>query len=170
MSEQRPKIMLKSASMIDWPMIRSWLALPEIQEWWGPLQTIEAEVMLALGSDHSICRIIESNGEPVGYGHAIDATVWSADLPQDLATGTWDIDLFIASERHRNLGIGAEALQQLRDEVFRTSLAVAVCVFPSIANERAVRAYEKAGFKWKSVWRDPVNGPSWFMTADRPSV
>jgi aminoglycoside 6'-N-acetyltransferase len=144
------------------------LALPEIQSWWGPLQTIEAEVLTALRSPHAICRIIEADGKPVGYGHAIDATIWGETLPQDLEPGTWDLDLFIADEKHRNKGVGAAALGLLRDEVFATTLAMAVCVFPSIANERAVRAYEKAGFRWKSVWQDPVNGPSWFMVAERP--
>jgi aminoglycoside 6'-N-acetyltransferase len=40
-------------------------------------------------------------------------------------------------------------------------------VFPSVRNERAVRAYEKAGFRWQSVWDDPGVGPSWFMVARR---
>ena len=52
--------------------------------------------------------------------------------------------------------------------MFATTLAVAVCVFPSVTNERAVRAYEKAGFRWKRIWNDPHMGPSWFMVAERP--
>jgi aminoglycoside 6'-N-acetyltransferase len=51
--------------------------------------------------------------------------------------------------------------------VFATTLAVAVCVFPSVKNERAVRAYEKAGFRWQRVWHDPQTGPAWFMVARR---
>jgi len=53
--------------------------------------------------------------------------------------------------------------------VFATTLAVAVCVFASIENEAAVRAYEKAGFRWRRVWHDPISGPEWFMIAERPS-
>jgi hypothetical protein len=30
-----------------------------------------------------------------------------------------------------------------------------------------VRAYEKAGFRWQSVWHDPHTGPAWFMVAKR---
>jgi RimJ/RimL family protein N-acetyltransferase len=56
----------------------------------------------------------------------------------------------------------------MKAEVFASTLAVAVCVFPSVANERAVRAYEKAGFAWQNVWRDPSSGAaSWFMIAGR---
>ena len=170
MAEQAREVRLRPARENDWGLIRGWLRRPDIQDWWGPLQTTEAEVMLALGSPHALCRLIEADDIAVGYGHAVDATLWGDELPEELAPGTWDIDLFIASEAHRNRGIGAEALRQLRDEVFRTTLAVAVSVFASIANERAVRAYEKAGFQWRSVWRDPVYGPSWFMVSDRPTM
>ena len=66
------------------------------------------------------------------------------------------------------MGVGQAALAMLKEEVFASTLAVAVCVFPSVKNERAVRAYEKAGFRWKRIWNDPYAGPSWFMVAERP--
>jgi aminoglycoside 6'-N-acetyltransferase len=161
-------VRLRSARRADWDLIRSWLSRPDIEAWWGPRSATEAEVSIALGSEHALCRIIEADGAPVGYAHAIDAMVWGDELPEDLAPGTWDLDLFIASEEHRGKGVGQAALSQLKDEVFETTLATAVCVFPSIRNERAVRAYEKAGFRWQRIWNDPHTGPSWFMVAERP--
>lgn len=162
-----PKVTLRRATRADFDLIRRWLARPDIQEWWGPASATEAEVNMALSSEHGICRLIEVDGAPVGYAHAVDATLWGDVLPDDLEPGTWDLDLFVADEAHRGQGVGQKALAQLRDEVFATTLAVAVCVFPSVRNERAVRAYEKAGFRWKSVWNDPEMGPSWFMVAYR---
>jgi RimJ/RimL family protein N-acetyltransferase len=167
LSSSGPKIRLRPAKRADFDMIRRWLARPDIQDWWAPLAATEAEVNLALSSAHALCRIIESNGEAIGYAHAVDAALWGEDLPQDLEPGTWDLDLFIASEEHRGKGAGQAALSQLKAEVFATTMAVAVCVFPSVRNERAVRAYEKAGFRWKRVWNDPNMGPSWFMVAER---
>ena len=158
---------LRPATRRDGALIRSWLADPSIQDWWGPLSATEAEVNIALSSAYAICRIIECDGEPVGYCHAVDATLWGDQLPEELQPGTWDLDIFVASERHRGRGIGQTALAALKDEVFSTTLAVAVCVFPSIRNERAVRAYEKAGFRWRRIWNDPHAGPSWFMVAER---
>jgi aminoglycoside 6'-N-acetyltransferase len=160
-------VRLRPAQRRDWDLIRGWLARPDIEAWWGPRSATEAEVNIALGSSHALSRIIEANGEPVGYAHAVDATMWGEELPEDLAPGTWDLDLFIASEEHRGRGVGQTALAQLKDEVFTTTLATAVCVFPSIRNERAVRAYEKAGFRWKRIWNDPHTGPAWFMVAER---
>jgi RimJ/RimL family protein N-acetyltransferase len=161
-------VRLRPASRADWDLIRGWLARADIEAWWGPRAATEAEVNIALNSGHALCRIIEAGGIPVGYAHAVDATMWGDELPQDLAAGTWDLDLFIASEEHRGKGAGQAALAQLKDEVFSTTLATAVCVFPSIRNERAVRAYEKAGFRWQRIWDDPHMGPSWFMLAERP--
>ena len=65
-------------------------------------------------------------------------------------------------------GLEAIALASLRDEVFSTTLATAVCVFTSINNEQAVRAYEKAGFEWRRIWHDPNQGPMWLLVAQRP--
>lgn len=164
---EAPLTTLRPATRADFDLIRRWLAMPDIQEWWGPVAATEAEVNMALGSDLAICRLIEAGGEPVGYAHAVDATLWGDNLPDDLEPGTWDLDLFVAAEEHRGRGVGQAALGLLRDEVFATTLAVAVCIFPSVRNERAVRAYEKAGFRWQSVWHDPQTGPAWFMIAKR---
>ena len=161
------KVQLRPATRDDRALIRAWLITPDIQDWWGPLSSTEAEVNIALSSDHAICRIIECDGVAVGYCHAIDATMWGDQLPSELQPGTWDLEIFVASEAHRGQGIGQIALGALKNEVFSTTLAVAVCVFPSIRNERAVRAYEKAGFTWQRIWNDPHAGPSWFMVAER---
>lgn len=162
-----PRITLRPATRADFGLIRRWLARPDIQDWWGPVSATEAEVNMALASGHALCRLIEADGEPVGYAHAVDATLWGENLPEELEPGTWDLDLFVAAEEHRNRGVGQAALALLRDEVFATTLAVAVCVFPSVKNERAVRAYEKAGFSWQRVWHDPETGPAWFMVSRR---
>lgn len=163
-------VRLRPAAPRDRDLIRRWLARADIQDWWGPISQTDVEVTIALDSEHAICRIIESGGAAIGYAHAIDASVWGAELPEDLAPGTWDLDLFIASEEHRGQGAGQVALALLKEEVFATTLAVGVCVFPSIKNERAVRAYEKAGFRWQRIWHDPAMGPSWFMIAERPRM
>lgn len=162
------EVRLRPARRADWDLIRGWLQRADIEAWWGPRTATEAEVNIALNSRHALCRIIEADGVPVGYAHAVDATAWGEELPQDLPAGTWDLDLFIASEEHRGKGVGQAALAELKQEVFSTTLATAVCVFPSIRNERAVRAYEKAGFRWQRIWNDPQMGPSWFMLAERP--
>lgn len=163
-----PSITIRPAAPADLDRIRAWLRQPDIEAWWGPASSTTAEVQIALQSPSALCRIIEADGTPVGYCHAIDAKLWGDDLPEDLEPGTWDLDIFIAAAGHRGQGAGLRALELLKSEVFSTTLATAVCVFASIRNEAAVRAYEKAGFAWQRIWNDSAVGPSWFMVARRP--
>ena len=163
-----PNVVLRPAMRADLDLIRKWLRQPDIEAWWGPAAATAAEVQIAMEASASLCRMIDVDGVPVGYCHAIDATLWGEDLPDDLEPGTWDLDIFIASAAHRGQGIGLKALEILKSEVFSTTLATAVCVFASIRNEAAVRAYEAAGFRWQRIWNDSAVGPSWFMVARRP--
>ncbi len=167
-AESRSDIRLRPATPEDRFRIRRWLADPEVQTWWGNAASAEAEITLAMSSDASLCRIIACAGEPIGYAHAVEIGVWGEEQPEDVAPGTWDVDLFIASPEHRGQGAGRRALALLVDEVFATRLAVACCAVVSIKNEAAVRAYEKAGFRWLRIWPDPVIGPAWLMLKERP--
>jgi aminoglycoside 6'-N-acetyltransferase len=161
-------ISLRPATAHDRFLIRRWLMDPDVMHWWGTPASAEAEVALAMQSPSALCRIIECDGIPVGYAHAVDIGIWSSGLPPELPPGCWDIDIFIGSARHRSQGAGTRALELLTEEVFSTTLAIACCMFASIRNERAVRAYERAGFRWLRIWDDPDSGLSWVLVKDRP--
>ena len=167
--ESEPDIRLRQAIAEDRFRIRRWLAEPEIQAWWGNAASAEAEINLAISSQTALCRIIECGGAPIGYAHAVEVGLWGEARPEEIAPGTWDVDLFIASEEHRGRGLGAAALVLLVEEVFASTLAVACCGVVSIRNEAAVRAYERAGFRWLRIWNDPLFGPSWLMSKERPT-
>jgi aminoglycoside 6'-N-acetyltransferase len=136
--------------------------------------------MLAMGTPQAICRIIEAPapaqpGAPaagsrwlaVGYAHALDAVLVGPPRLDVLPPGSWQVDVFVASPEHRGRGIGGMALLLIRDEVFDTTLALAAAAYVSVGNEKAVRAYEQAGFKWRAIARDAVRGAEWLMLADR---
>ena len=144
---------LRPATPEDRFRIRRWLADPQVQVWCGNAASAEAEITLAMSSEASLCRIIEADGDPIGYAHAVEIGLWGADLPDGLPVGTWDIDLFIASAQHRDRGTDEAALALLVEEVFATRLAIACCAVVSIRNEAAARAYEQAGFRWLRIWR-----------------
>lgn len=167
--DQDSAVTLRPANESDWPLILSWLKMPEVQDWWGSQSAAQAEIRLVFETTSALARIIEAGGHPIGYTHAIDATFWGENLPDGLPPGAWDVEVFVAAPEHRGRGIGAAALDLLSAEVFSTTLAVALCVFVSVRNEHAIRAYERAGFEWVQVWDDPVFGASWLMLRHRPN-
>ncbi len=166
-TSQHGPVELRPLTRADEALIDRWITQPEIQRWWGDGASAFAEVRLAQESPSAICRIVMVGGKPAGYGHAIDAGLWGSALPEGLQPGTWDVDLFIAEASARGRGAGETALGILIDEVFATTMALAVSVFVSIRNEAAVRIYEKAGFRWVRIWEDPAFGPMWLMVRER---
>ena len=117
--------------------------------------------MLATQSPSALVRIVARDGEAIGYTHAVDLG------DRRLPAATWHADVFIGAALWRGQGLGADALNLLREEVFATTLAAGLAVRVSIRNERAVRAIERAGFKWHAVMPDALLGPCWVLMAAR---
>ncbi|MDX2259565.1 MAG: GNAT family N-acetyltransferase [Hyphomicrobiaceae bacterium] len=163
----REKVMLRPARPGDWSKIEGWIARPDIARWWGTASAAEAEIRMAWATDGAIARIIEVGDVAAGYCHAIDATYWGASLPDGMPAGTWDVDVVVAEPAYRSCGVGEAALDLIAEEVFGTTLALALSVIVAVTNEGAVRAYERAGFRWVKVWDDPILGPSWLMLRER---
>lgn len=161
-------ISIRPAHGPDWELIRGWLRMPEIQQWWGTASSTEAEVRLVMETPSALARVVTADAVPIGYAHAIDALHWGSGLPEGMPPGTWDIDAFIARQEWRGRGAGRRAVELIAAEVFSTTLAPAVSVFTSVRNEPAVRAYEKAGFHWVRIHDDPIHGPCWMMIKERP--
>ncbi len=162
-------VVLRPVLASDWDTIRTWLRLPEVQAWWGTAASTEAEVRMVLETPSAMPRLVIAGSEPIGYVHAIDALYWGSGLPDGMLAGTWDIDAFIAAPGWRGRGAGRRAVELMAGEVFETTLAPAVSIFTSIANESTIRAHERAGFHWVRVHNDPIQGPCWMMIKERPA-
>jgi aminoglycoside 6'-N-acetyltransferase len=161
-------VSLRPVSAEDRFRIRRWLADPEIEAWWGNAASAEAEINLAMSSGAALCRIVECEGVPIGYAHALEIGLWADERPSELVAGTWHIGSFLASAQQRGGSAGSAVLGLLVEEVFATTLAVACAGVVSIRNEAAARAYERAGFRWRRIWSDRLLGPSWLMLKERP--
>lgn len=169
MSDKKSQqVVLRPATPEDRFRIRRWLGEPAIQAWWGNAASAEAEINLAMASETALCRVIECGGESVGYAQAVEVGLWGGSRPAELAPGTWSIGLYVVPEPQNKRDIGAIALDLLVAEVFATTLAVACSGIVAVRNEAVARAYERAGFRWLRIWRDPLLGPSWLMLRERP--
>jgi aminoglycoside 6'-N-acetyltransferase len=138
----------------DLPLMRRWLEAPHVREWWGDPETELGYIRdMIEGRDTTRPFIFSVDGEPAGYiqvwfvGHHQNETwiadnPWLAELPAD-AVG---VDLSIGDPDRLAKGIGSGVLRaftaHLVEQGYRT-----IVIDPDPANGRAVRAYEKAGFR-----------------------
>jgi hypothetical protein len=131
----------------------------EIGLWAGPLPEIlapgtwELELLVASGQPRTPDQTPDQTQDQTEDQRQRQAQHRSQDQSQDRSEGT----------------LAAEALALLAEEVFATTLAIACCGLVPITNEAVARAHERAQFRWRHVWNDPVLGPSWVMLRERPS-
>jgi RimJ/RimL family protein N-acetyltransferase len=161
-------IALQPLASPDWDKVRAWLQQAEIQAWWGGLAAAEAEIAIAAESPSAICRLILADDTPIGYAHALDADIVRGGRAGGLPVGAYVVSLFIADPAHRRRGAGETALAALTQEVFATTLAPAAGTLVPVRYEPAVRAAERAGYRWIGVLDDITSGRCWLMVRERP--
>lgn len=137
-----------------YPLLRAWLDLPHMREWWGNTEDELGFVRdMVEGRDTTRPFLIAIDGTPAGYiqcwfvgDHQNERWIadhpWLAGLPSD-AVG---VDIAIGDPERLSKGIGSAALaafvRRLREEGHET-----IIIDPLIRNERAVRAFSKVGFR-----------------------
>ena len=153
----------------DWDrdarMVREWLERPHVARWFGVIRNdIETQVELS----PEFTALIVVDGHPVGL-LCWQRPAWNelevaglTDIDGELV----DIDIFIAEVEALGRGIGPKALGRLLERLRSDSAARYAGVGPSLSNERAIRAYRKAGFRPWRVYADPERGPSLYMVTD----
>jgi len=144
----------------DLPLIRRWLALPHVRQWWGDPQDQYTLVSGDLDEPAMDQYIVSLAGNPFGYLQCYDLTAWNSDFGQQ-PQGTRGIDLFIGEPDMIERGHGSALIRAFADERLRQG-APRMVTDPDPANLRAMRAYEKAGFE-KVGMVDTPDGPSLLM-------
>ena len=65
----------------------------------------------------------------------------------DEKPGTFCMDLFIGEEDYLDKGYGTDIVKAFAVYIFENFPATTIFIDPAITNTRAIRCYEKAGFK-----------------------
>lgn len=112
---------------------------PEVAHWW-PNMTPED----LLGDERTYAFAIELDGRPIGVAQA-----WEENEPDYRHAG---IDLFIAAPWHGQ-GLGTDTVRTLARYLVRERGHHRVTIDPALENERAIRCYERVGFKRVGVMR-----------------
>ena len=138
----------------DFPLMLKWLTDNRVLEFYGgrdkkyTLESIKEHYTKKL-KDEIIRVIIEYNDIPIGYGQIFK--IYDELYDEYDYTKTKDIvygmDQFIGEPEYWNKGIGTEYLKMIFEFLKKEKNADAVILDPHKNNLRAIRCYEKAGFK-----------------------
>ena len=133
-------------TVADMPMARRWLETPEVVRWWGDPDEQIALLEEDLDDPRMAMWIVSHEGRPFAYIQDYDPRAWNLHHLADLPPGSRGIDQFIGEPDMLGRGHGSAFIRAHVDNLFAAD-APAVGTDPDPANARAVRAYEKAGFR-----------------------
>lgn len=153
----------------DLPMLAEWLAKPHAAEWWTDgAEAAIAEIREAIDSVSTEPLIVELAGRPIAYLQSYDPHLEDDHPYQDQPFGTLGIDVTIGLPELVGVGHGSAIVRQFVDELFEEGTP-RVVIDPDPRNKRAVRAYEKAGFRPIGE-RHSVYGHVLLMARDNPDA
>lgn len=142
-----------------------WLRQPQVARWWGDPQ---AAMDHAAQSAPEAQALIVADGTPVGYlcwqelaRQELEAA-GLADLPEGLV----DIDILIGEPDLLGQGVGSRAIRLLLARLRQESSASLAGLGTSVSNVRAMRAFERAGFRMFRDFHDPEWGPCRYFVAE----
>ena len=138
-----PRVTLRPLAEDDIPALLEIAAAPSVTRWWPTLD--EADLREQLGPDAETPALaIELDGVVVGL-----VQCWEEPDPEFRHAG---MDLFIG-EQWQGRGLGPEVLRLLAGWLIRERGHHRLTIDPAAANEQAIRAYEKVGFRPVGVMR-----------------
>jgi aminoglycoside 6'-N-acetyltransferase len=138
------RVVLRPTQPADAPSLAAILATPEVARWWPAFDLARVELELTRGDKDVDVYAILLDGRIVG---AIQ-THEESD-PEFRHAG---IDLFLGPE-HQGVGLGPDAIRTLARYLIEERGHHRLTIDPAAANERAIRAYEKVGFRKVGVLR-----------------
>ena len=131
----------------DRPRLLEILSEPEVRRWWGPEDPVEAADDMF--DDDAVGFAVLADGEMVG------AIQYAEENEPDYRHA--GIDVFLGREG-RGRGLGPDAVRTLARYLFEERGHHRLTIDPAASNERAIRAYERVGFRRVGVMRQYERG------------
>lgn len=152
---------VRPATLADADLLVAWHTDPGVAEFWDGETFTREEMLVRLARPGVDAYIIEATGDPVGYLQA-----WFDESADECG-----IDMFLVPEA-RDRGLGPDAARTLVTYLLRVAERRRVTVDPYLSNDRAVRAWQKVGFRPVEERRpDDEHRHAWLlMTVDSASL
>ena len=148
-------------SAADLPLVRRWLAAPHVTQWWGDPDEQFGLVSEDLEQPAMDQFVVTIDGRPFAYLQCYAQTAGPDNRLGIHPSGTRGIDQFIGEADMLDRGHGSVFIRSFVDSLL-TAGTPRVVTDPDPGNARAIRAYEKAGFR-KDRLVDTSDGPALLM-------
>ncbi len=174
-----PRLAFRPLATGDLPLLGEWLGRPHVARWWRvgeraapSLEEVEREFGPSIaGAECVRCSIVLGDGVPMGFIQDYTPADCHADgwWLEEHDRGVRGIDQFLANADQLGQGIGTAMVRAFVARLFDDPAVTRVQTDPSPDNHRAVRCYEKAGFRAVGEIDTP-DGRSLLMLHDRPGT
>ena len=164
-------ITFRKLAEADLPLMHRWLNTTHVREWYKvlgknepALQTVADKYLPRIyGRDPVNCYLVLYDTRPVAY-------IQSAVIVD--AINVTGIDTFIGEVDFLHKCFGAVYIRKfLKEIVFQEPEITCCSIDPEPANKIAIRAYEKAGFRYShQAWNAEDRVKAYIMTTNRESV
>jgi aminoglycoside 6'-N-acetyltransferase-1b/aminoglycoside 6'-N-acetyltransferase-2 len=164
---------LRLMTVQDLPMLHRWLNEPHIVRWWGgehpTLEQVRSQYLPRVMATQRVTPYIGMLGDaPFAYAQSYVAMGagdgWWED---ETDPGVRGIDQSIGRPELLGIGLGTRLVRALVDLLFSDPSVTRIQTDPAPDNQRAIRCYEKAGFRRVRTIATP-DGPALYMVQPRP--
>lgn len=135
----------------DLVLLWAWLNRPHVAARWGgpiTLERVQAKYRPRLTGGGPVTPYLAClDGVPVGFIQSYWATQVPGEWPEERDPGVMGIDQFLADGERLDRGLGTQMVRQFVIRLLEDPRVTRIQTDPSPDNARAIRCYEKAGFR-----------------------
>lgn len=165
----REQICFRDFCENDVDLLMDWLERPHVKEYWqesGTREDISNKFLFGLRERGVVPLIIMVAKKPIGYIQYYEACKIGRNWWPGVQQGVFGIDQFIGEPDMIGKGIGSTAIKKMIEYLFSKDGVREVIADPDPSNARAIKAYEKVGFK-KSGEIETPGGKAVLMRIER---
>ena len=156
-------------------MLQAWIGRPHVREWWAgeeadftPEQFRAHYLPRVMAGERVTPYIAMLEGRPIGYAQSYVAAGSGGGWWDHITDpGVRGIDQFLCEPADLNRGLGTQLVRSMVAKLFADPSVTRIQTDPDPANARAIRCYEKAGFRAAETIVTP-DGAALYMIQDRP--
>jgi len=138
---------LRPVTPSDIPLLQHWDSQPHVIAASGDDMPWDWARELETDPDWRDLVIVEVEGKPIGVMQIIDPAEEESHYWGDVPPGLRAIDIWIGEEAYIGRGFGTQMMELALAKCFDDDRAEAVLIDPLVGNSRALRFYERLGFR-----------------------